>query len=88
MEISLHTMNQRPAPDTRHLQQLNALLEEGLALPEAAREAWLQSLPEEQRALQPVLRALLIRAEVETDTFMRQPVGLVGSGWVRRGRRG
>ena len=33
------------ATDTRHLQQLNTLLEVGLALPEADREAWLQALP-------------------------------------------
>lgn len=75
-------------PDTAHLRHLNTLLEQGLALPEAEREAWLQALPDEHRPLAPLLRTLLIRAEVETDTFMRKPVGLGASGWWGRGRRG
>ena len=81
-------MNPRTPPDTAHLQHMNTLLEQALALPEGEREAWLHALPSEHRGLEPLLRALLIRAEVETDTFMRQPVGLAGSGWVRRTRRG
>ncbi|MCW5656142.1 MAG: hypothetical protein KIT60_00440 [Burkholderiaceae bacterium] len=74
-------------PDTAYLRQVNTLLEQGLALPEAEREAWLQALPDEHRPLAPLLRTLLIRAEVETDTFMRMPVELGGNGWVRRARR-
>jgi len=64
------------ATDTRHLQQLNTLLEVGLALPEADREAWLQALPEAQHALVPLLRAMLRRAAVETDEFMHAPAAL------------
>jgi hypothetical protein len=73
-------MSQRPAPDTVHLQHMNTLLEQALELPEDQREAWLQALPDEHRALAPLLRALLMRAEVETDTFMRKPVDLGGAG--------
>ena len=80
-------MTPRTPLDTVHLQHLNTLLEQALALPEADREAWLRALPDAHRPLEPLLRALLIRAEVETDTFMRQPVSLVGPGWVRRPRR-
>jgi hypothetical protein len=83
-----HAMTPHTPLDTVHLRHLNTLLEQALALPEVEREVWLQALPDEHRALEPLLRALLIRAEVETDTFMRQPVGLAGSRWVRRGRRG
>ncbi|MCW5656143.1 MAG: protein kinase [Burkholderiaceae bacterium] len=66
-------MPPRATPDTQHLQQLNTLLEVGLALPEGEREAWLQALPEGQHALVPLLRAMLRRAAVETDAFMRAP---------------
>ena len=69
-------MNPRSRPDTHQLQQMNTLLQAALELPESQREAWLQALPAEQRALAPLLRAMLQRASVETDDFMRQPVGL------------
>jgi len=69
-------MNPRGGPDTHQLQQMNALLQAALELPESEREAWLQALPESQRALAPLLRAMLKRASVETDDFMRRPVGL------------
>jgi hypothetical protein len=72
-------MNPRPLPDTAHLRRVNTLLEQALALSEPEREAWLQGLAPEHRTLAPLLRALLMRAEVETDTFMRKPVGLGGS---------
>jgi hypothetical protein len=71
-------MKPRPLPDTAHLRRVNTLLEQALALSESEREAWLQGLAPEHRALAPLLRALLMRAEVETDTFMRKPVGLGG----------
>ncbi|HYJ96514.1 MAG TPA: serine/threonine-protein kinase, partial [Burkholderiaceae bacterium] len=70
-------MSSRATPDTQHLQQLNTLLEVGLALPDGDREAWLQALPEGQRSLVPLLRAMLRRSSVETDEFMRAPAGLV-----------
>jgi tetratricopeptide (TPR) repeat protein len=70
-------MNPRTPPDTTHLQHMNTLLEQALALPEGERDAWLQALPAEHRMLAPMLRAMLIRASVETDTFMRKPVGLL-----------
>jgi serine/threonine protein kinase len=63
-------------PDTQHLQQLNALLEVGLALPDGEREAWLRALPDAQHALVPLLRAMLRRAAVETDAFMQAPAAL------------
>src|SRR6185503_17585716 len=75
-------MSQRSASDTAHLQHMNTLLEQALELPESEREAWLQALPDEHRALAPLLRALLMRASVETDTFMRKPVGLAGDAFV------
>lgn len=79
-------MNPRTLPDTAHIRHLNLLLEQALALPEGEREAWLRALPDAHRELEPLLRMLLIRAEVETDTFMRQPVG-GGGGWGGRGGR-
>jgi len=66
-------------PDTQQLQQMNTLLEAALALLPHEREAWLQTLPEEHRALAPLLRAMLQRASVETDDFMRAPVELAAS---------
>jgi hypothetical protein len=73
-------MKPRPLPDTAHLRRINTLLEQALMLSESEREAWLQALAPENRTLAPLLRALLVRAEVETDTFMRKPVGLRGGG--------
>jgi serine/threonine protein kinase len=62
-------------PDPERLRRVNALLEEALALPAHAREAWLQRLPASEGPLVPSLSAMLARAAVETDTFMRLPVG-------------
>lgn len=73
-------MTLRPAPDTAQLQQMNTLLKAALALPEGEREAWLQALPQQHAALVPLLRAMLTRASVETDQFMRKPVALAGVG--------
>ena len=73
-------MNPRSRPDTHQLQQMNTLLQAVLELPESQREAWLQALPAQQRALAPLLRAMLQRASVETDDFMRQPVALAPDG--------
>jgi eukaryotic-like serine/threonine-protein kinase len=58
------------------LQRLNALLAQALELPDGEREAWLSVLPPEAQPLAPQLRALLARAAVETDTFMRRPAAL------------
>ena len=69
-------MTSRSPPDTHQLQQMNSLLQAALDLPETQRDAWLQALPPEHRALKPLLQAMLKRASVETDDFMRQPVGL------------
>ncbi len=63
----------RTAPDPERLRSLNALLEVGLSLPQDQRPAWLQALPPEQQSFVPLLQALLARAVVETDDFMRQP---------------
>ena len=56
------------------LHHLNALLEQSLALPEEERAAWLDSLAREPQ-LVAQLRRLLARAAVDSDTFMRSPVG-------------
>jgi eukaryotic-like serine/threonine-protein kinase len=62
-----------PLPlDIDRLRQLNALLDAALSLPMEARADWLAQLPPRDRALEPDLRALLERARVETDSFMRQ----------------
>lgn len=55
------------------LRGLNALLEVALALPAPQLEAWLASLPAEQQAHVPLLRAMLARADHETDDFLREP---------------
>ena len=70
-------MSQQRLPDTARLQQINTLLEAGLALPEDERDAWLRALPVEHAALAPLLRTLLQRAAVETDDFMRRPIGVL-----------
>jgi eukaryotic-like serine/threonine-protein kinase len=62
--------------DADRLRRLNALLETALDLPRDRRAAWLQSLPNEQHALVPTLQQMLDRATVETDSFMRRPIGL------------
>ena len=67
-------MNAPGSPDTTHLRSMNQLLEVALALPEHKRESWLQALPAHQLSFAPLLRALLARASIETDTFMRRPV--------------
>jgi len=64
----------KPSPDAERLRRINALLESALALPETERETWLQSLPAEQQPLVPALNAMLARAAVETDSFLRRPV--------------
>ena len=69
-------MNASPLPDPERLRKVNTLLEVALALDEAERMPWLRSLPAEHQALVPLLTSLLNRASVETDTFMREPVGL------------
>ena len=62
--------------DADRLRRLNALLAIGLDLPEDERSAWLDGLPAEHAGVLPRLAALLARATVETDTFMRRPIGL------------
>jgi serine/threonine-protein kinase len=65
-----------PAPDPDHLRKVNALLEAALALPDDERATWLRTLPPEHQSLVPLLTAMLSRAGVETDGFMREPVGV------------
>jgi eukaryotic-like serine/threonine-protein kinase len=62
----------KATPD--HLRQLNALLEQALALPLEQRPAWLAARPAVELDFVPELARLLDRAAVETDTFMRHPV--------------
>jgi eukaryotic-like serine/threonine-protein kinase len=63
-------------PDADRLRQLNALLETALTLPREAQAQWLRDLPPEHSALAPKLAAMLGRAAVETDDFMREPVSI------------
>lgn len=65
-----------PRPDAERLRHLNALLEVALALPQCELEPWLSALPQEQQSYIPLLNAMLERAAVETDTFMRRPLGV------------
>src|SRR6186713_2134302 len=56
-------MNETRAPsDTALWKRLNALLEEGMALPASGRRAWLDALPAADAALKPRLEAMLERA--------------------------
>ena len=59
------------------LRSLNNLLEVGLSLPAEQRTAWLAALPPEHQALIAPLKALLARAEVETDDFLKEPLALL-----------
>ncbi|MFI4929394.1 MAG: hypothetical protein ACHP83_04100 [Burkholderiales bacterium] len=76
-------MSKHQIPDTGQLQHMNVLLEAALELPEDERDAWLDALPPQHRALTPSLRVLLQRATEETDGFMRRSVG-----WLRWPQRG
>ena len=67
-------MNQ-PAASPR-LHRINALLEEGLALPATEREGWLRGLSDDDQPLVPLLAGLFERSAVETDTFLRSPLRL------------
>ena len=50
---------------------ISSLLDEALALPAAARSAWLEALPPERDGIKATLRALLAtQAEAETDDFL------------------
>lgn len=69
-------MSAVPSPDPQRLRQMNALLEVALSLDESERAPWLQALPPEQQAYVPLLKTLLARVSIETDTFMKEPVGL------------
>ena len=62
--------------EAERLRRLNSLLEVGLSLPVEQRPQWLDSLPPDQLALVAPLKALLARAEVNTDDFLQQAVAL------------
>lgn len=73
----------KPEPlDADRLRRLNQLLEIGLSLPASQRAAWLASLPPEHQALVGPLKALLARAEVDTDDFLQQPAAVTLDGWA------
>ncbi|MBS0435407.1 MAG: protein kinase [Proteobacteria bacterium] len=55
---------------------MNTLLEQALALPAGELDAWLAALPTDQQADVPLLRSMLARASVESDSFMRRPLPL------------
>lgn len=57
--------------DPEQLPMLSRLLDEGLAIPEHARERWLESLPPAERAMKTKLRAMLMQAaSAETGDFV------------------
>ncbi|MCA0243957.1 MAG: protein kinase [Proteobacteria bacterium] len=58
-------------PALRRLQRLNDLLEAGLAIAPDERAAWLDGLREPDAEVLLRLRALLQRADVETDAFLQ-----------------
>ena len=62
--------------EVESLRSLNELLTLALALPDEARQAWLDGLPPEQKALAPILATLLERASEDADRFMRLPIGV------------
>lgn len=62
----------RLTPIAEQWTQVEHLLDEALALPEAARDAWLAGLSGESATLRETLRALLrTQARIETDDFLR-----------------
>jgi eukaryotic-like serine/threonine-protein kinase len=63
--------------DADRLRSVNALLEVALSLPAAEREPWLKTLPIHQQPLVATLAAMLARAAVETDDFLRWPADAV-----------
>lgn len=66
-----------PPRDPGELRRINALLEEALGLPAAQRDVWLEGLPDSERDLLPLLRALLARAGTDAgDDFLREPLAL------------
>ncbi len=58
--------------DPEHWRRINALLTEALALAPEARESWLDSRTDADRALLPELRRMLARTGQSSDGFMRQ----------------
>jgi serine/threonine-protein kinase len=60
--------------DVPRWRRVNALLQQGLALPMAERDTWLTRIADEQADLIPLLRALFARANTESDAFMARPV--------------
>jgi len=63
-----------PQIDTAYWKRIDALLEEALALPREERMRWLDTLDPQHLASRPLLEQMLARAQVESDTFMGQPV--------------
>src|SRR6201996_7620430 len=60
--------------DLPRWRRINTLLQEALELPPDQRDAWLEVLAAQQGDVQPVLRAMLSKLSVETDTFMHRSV--------------
>ncbi len=74
MKAPLTTLD--PLGDPEYWKRVDALLEIALEMPESERERWLESLAPEQSSLKPLLRTMLMRPSVETDSFMARPVGV------------
>lgn len=60
--------------DLPRWQRINALLQQALDLPPDQHERWLEQIAGQQTDVVPILRAMLTKHAVETDTFMNRPV--------------
>jgi serine/threonine protein kinase/tetratricopeptide (TPR) repeat protein len=60
--------------DPPRWRRINALLQEALTLPQDQHDGWLDQLAGQQSDVLPMLRVLLARHAVETDSFMSRPV--------------
>ncbi|HVN44757.1 MAG TPA: serine/threonine-protein kinase [Steroidobacteraceae bacterium] len=67
-------MNPPYATDVLKWQRVNALLQQGLELPQDQRAEWLARLAGEHPEVVAQLRVLLERSVAQSDTFMRRPV--------------
>ncbi|MDT7837998.1 serine/threonine-protein kinase [Aquabacterium sp. OR-4] len=71
-------MTEPASPDLARLRELNALLEQGLALAPAERQAWYAQLAEAQRACLSRHHAWIdAEARIETDSFLQAPLPLL-----------
>lgn len=80
-------MERLEAIDPQRLQSLNGLLAHALEMSVEHRTSWLAALEPVEPVLHPLLRRMLQRSEIETDTFMRHPLDLSDRGVGLLGQR-